>query len=95
MAQQCNRSAERRRLGMYSSATEKVAVVETLSLQCFQRVWVVKRIQFFTWIIVCVEFMKLSGSNASGHSANSQILLACILKVFWMVYFDMSKSPAV
>jgi hypothetical protein len=38
MAQQCNRSAERRRRGMSPSAGEVVAVVETPSLQCFQRV---------------------------------------------------------
>jgi len=38
MAQQCNRSVERRRRGMFPSAAEEVAVVETLSLRCSQRV---------------------------------------------------------
>jgi len=37
-AQQCNRSAEHRHQGMFPSAAEKVAVVETPSLQCFQGV---------------------------------------------------------
>jgi hypothetical protein len=37
MVQQCNGSVERQRWGVYLSAAE-VAVVETLSLGCFQRV---------------------------------------------------------
>jgi len=40
MAEQCNRSAERRRRGMFPSGAEEVAVVETPSLRCFQRVGV-------------------------------------------------------
>jgi hypothetical protein len=35
--------------------------------------------------LVSVEFTTLSGFNASGRAANSQILLACNLKVFRMV----------
>jgi hypothetical protein len=42
-----------------------------------------------------VEFTKVSGFNASGHPANRQILLACNLKVFRMVYYDLFRSPAV
>jgi len=38
MAEQCDRSAEGRRRGMFPSSAQVVAVVETLSLQCFQRV---------------------------------------------------------
>jgi len=38
MAQQCNHSAERRFRGMFPSAADQVAVVETASLRCFQRV---------------------------------------------------------
>jgi hypothetical protein len=38
MAPQCNRSAERRRRGMFPSPAEEVTVVETPSLRCFQRV---------------------------------------------------------
>ena len=38
MAQQCNRSVERRRRGMVPFAAQDVAVVETLSLRCFQSV---------------------------------------------------------
>jgi len=38
MAQQCNRSAEHLRWGMFPSMAEEVAVVETLSLRCFQSV---------------------------------------------------------
>ena len=34
--QQCNRSAERRRRGMFLSPAEEVAMVDTPSLQCFQ-----------------------------------------------------------
>ena len=44
-----------------------------------------KHVQVFNWIIVCVEFTMLSEFNSSGHAANSQILLACNLKVFRMV----------
>jgi hypothetical protein len=38
MAQQCNRSAEHRHRGMFPSAAEEVAVVETPSLRSFQQV---------------------------------------------------------
>jgi len=54
-----------------------------------------KYVQVFDWIFVRVEFYTLSGLNVSGCAANIQILLACNLKVFSMVYCDMVKSPAV
>jgi len=38
MTKQFNRPSERQRLGMSPSVAEEVAVVETLSLRCFQRV---------------------------------------------------------
>jgi len=38
MAQQCNLSAERWWRGLFQSAASDVAVVETLSVQCFQKV---------------------------------------------------------
>ena len=37
-AQHCNRSAERRRRGMFPSMSEELAVVETPSVRFFQRV---------------------------------------------------------
>ena len=54
-----------------------------------------KRVQVFDWILVSVEITTLSWFNASGGAANSQIVLACNLKVFRMVWFDMFKSPTV
>jgi len=36
MAQQCDRSTERRRWGMFLFAAEEVVVFETQSLRCFQ-----------------------------------------------------------
>jgi len=54
-----------------------------------------KRIQLFDWIFVAIEFTTLSRFNASGWAVNSQIILACNLKVFRMVEFDMIKLPAV
>jgi hypothetical protein len=38
MTKQCNRTAERLRRDMFPSAAEEVAVVETPSLQWFQRI---------------------------------------------------------
>ena len=37
-AQQCNRSAEGQCRGMFASASERLAMVETPSLRCFERV---------------------------------------------------------
>jgi len=45
-----------------------------------------KRVQVFNCIFVSVEFTTLSGFNASGHAAKSQVLLACNFKVFRMVH---------
>jgi hypothetical protein len=44
-----------------------------------------KYVQFFDSIFVNVEFTTLSRFNASWRAANSQMLLACNLKVLRMV----------
>ena len=54
-----------------------------------------KPVQVFDWIFVSVEFMTLSGFNASWRAANSQILLSCNVTVCRMVKFDVIKSPTV
>ena len=54
-----------------------------------------KHVQVFDWMFVSIEFTTLSGFNALGRAANSQILLSCKVKVFRMVYCVMFKSPGV
>jgi hypothetical protein len=49
----------------------------------FNVVEVGKSVQILDLIFISVEFTTLSGFNASGHAANSQIL--CNLQVFRMV----------
>jgi len=44
-----------------------------------------KHVQVFDRIIVSVEFTMLSGFNVLGRNANSQIPLACNVKVIGMV----------
>jgi len=43
------------------------------------------RVQVFGGMFVSFDFTMLSGFNASGHTANSHIVLACNLKMFRMV----------
>ena len=70
---------------MFPSAAEEAAVVETPSLRCVQGFEVWKRMQVFNLNFVSIQFTTLSRFNALGRAANSQIHLACNLKVFRMV----------
>jgi len=85
VAQQYNGSVEHRHRGMIQSGAEEVAVVETPSLRCFQCARGKETHPSLRLNLDSVEFMSLSGFNASGHATNCQILLACNLKVFRMV----------
>jgi len=79
----------------FQYATVAVPVVATPICDVFHMFQVGKCIQVCNWLLGRVQFITLCGLNTVGWAAHCQICLACILKVFRMVLFDMFKWQAV